>query len=971
MNILNYFHGSNAGYVLELYERYLEDPTSIDEKTRAYFEKSPPTLGALESAVNGTAMKSVNGPVVPQEAAAAVASTADDSVAKAIAVANLAQAIREYGHLDADSNPLFSLPSDPSLNLVIYGLKEDDLKDVTADAVGGPVAEDAPTAYEAIHALQEVYCGGIGYDYDHLRDPEIRAWLREAAESRRFRQAFDADGRNAIALLKRLVKVEGFEQFLHKTFVGKKRFSIEGLDMLVPVLDEIVMQSAKFDVQSIVIGMAHRGRLNVLAHVLNKDYVEILREFKDPLSDANTDAKGYLGQTGDVKYHKGAYRITPNSYGVSMAVKIAPNPSHLELVNPIVEGMARAAGTTADHAGEPSYDHQVSMPIQIHGDAAFAGQGTVSETLNFSDLGGYTTGGTVHIIANNQIGFTTNPIDGRGSLYASDLAKGFKMPIVHVNANDPIACLEVARLAVHYRNTFHKDFMIDLVGYRRYGHNEGDEPRFTQPMMYDIIDGLPTVREVWEKELIQRQFISQEEASGLVDKHFNRLQTAYDSLDLDQPSEEREEAVEVHSPEPGIAGRTETALPAERICELHQALVTLPDSFTINKRLNRVWKRRAAALDEYDAKDIDWGTAEMLAFASVLSEGVPIRLTGEDVKRGTFSHRHAVLFDDKTGVEHSPLKRFPQSTAAFEIHNSPLTESATIGFEYGYNIETPDRLVIWEAQFGDFVNGAQMMLDEYVSSGRAKWNQTPSLVLLLPHGYEGQGPDHSSARLERFLQMTAEKNMRVVNCTTAGQYYHVMRRQALLLKKDPLPLIVMAPKSLLRHPLAGSSLKEIAEGQFQPVIDDPDVAAADGYADVTRLILCSGKVYIDLISDDRRAENMWAAIARVEQLYPFPKSELIELSAKYPNLDEVIWLQEEPRNMGAYRFMQPRIGDILPYKDDAEAERVDFHYIGRQRYASPAEGSTNWHKVNQEKLVREAFTKAYVDEELRLKRLTS
>lgn len=968
MNILDYFHGSNAGYVLELYERYLEDPNSVDPKTRAYFEKSPPTAERSETPLT----TAVNG----QIATAAVPDTAvivgSQDVTKAIAVANLAQAIREYGHLDANSNPLYPLPSDPSLKLESYGLTEADLKQVTADAVGGPLVSSSNNAHEAIQQLRDIYCSGAGYDYDHLRNPEIRAWLRDAAESRRFRQAFDPDGQNAILLLKRLVKVETFEQFLHKTFVGKKRFSIEGLDMLVPVLDEIVMQSAKFAVQSIIIGMAHRGRLNVMAHVLNKDYLDILREFKDPLREMNADYyQGYLGQTGDVKYHKGAFRITPDSYGVSMAVKIAPNPSHLELVNPIVEGMARATDTDTSAPGAPKFNHQIAMPIQIHGDAAFGGQGTVAETLNFSDLEGYTTGGTIHIIANNQVGFTTNPKDSRGSLYASDLAKGFKMPIVHVNANDPVACLEVARLAVHYRNTFHKDFMIDLVGYRRYGHNEGDEPRFTQPMMYDLIDELPTVREIWGQELIQRGFITAEDMQAFIDRHWNRLQVSLDSLDTDEAGEEEFMAEDVHKTEPGIAKRTETAVPADQLKAIHQNLVNLPQNFTINSRLQRVWKRRASALDEYEEKNIDWGTAEMLAFATILSEGTPIRLTGEDVKRGTFSHRHAVLFDNKTGDEYSPLQTFEQSKAAFEVYNSPLTESATIGFEYGYNIERPERLVVWEAQFGDFVNGAQMMIDEYLSSGRAKWNQTPSLVLLLPHGYEGQGPDHSSARLERFLQLTAEKNMRVINCSTAAQYFHIMRRQALLLEKDPLPLIVMSPKSLLRHPMAACSLKDLVEGRWQPVIDDPDVETANSYEQITRLVLCSGKVYVDLISSDLRAENQWVSIARVEQLYPFPKAELIELFDKYPNLAEVIWLQEEPRNMGAYRFMQPRIGDILPHADEAEESHIAFHYIGRQRYASPAEGSTNWHKANQDKIVRDAFTKEYVDEELRLKQLTS
>lgn len=968
MNILDYFHGSNAGYVWELYEKYLQDPQLVDERTRAYFAQNPPPLlddpAPVLAATNGHVHVAAH---LPE--ALAADSTA---VTHAVGVANLAQAIREYGHLDAHSNPLYPPPSDPSLDVAFYNLAEVDLASVPASVVGGPIASQTRNAQDGIAQLREVYCGSIGYEYDHVRIPKEREWLRQAAESRQFRQAFDPDGDNAIRLLKRLTRVETFEQFLHKTFLGKKRFSIEGLDVLVPVLDEMVMQSAPYKVKSILIGMAHRGRLNVMAHVLNKPYSDILREFKDPLSDTNADAQGYLGQTGDVKYHKGAFRITPESYGTSMAVKIAPNPSHLELVNPVVEGMARAIGTDVDASGIPRFDHQRSMPVQIHGDASFAGQGTVSETLNFSDLVGYTTGGTIHIIANNQVGFTTLPKDTRGSLYASDLAKGFKIPIVHVNANDPVACLEVARLAVHYRNTFHKDFMIDLVGYRRFGHNEGDEPRFTQPQMYTIVDEMPTVRELWARELVARGFVTAEEADEMIRRHWGRMQEVYDNLDLETPNQ-HEEAQEhaAHQPEPGIAARTHTAVPAPDLRAIHQALMQFPEGFQINKRLQRVVKRRAEALNDEREPTIDWGTAEMLAFGAILAEGTAIRLTGEDVKRGTFSHRHAVFFERDSGEEYVPLQNFPQSRAAFEVHNSPLTENATIGFEYGYNIERPDRLVLWEGQFGDFVNGAQMMLDEYVSSGRAKWNQTPSLVLLLPHGYEGQGPDHSSARLERFLQMTAEKNMRVVNPTTAAQYFHVLRRQALLLEKDPLPLIVMSPKSLLRHPMAGSSLRELVDAHWYPVIDDPLIDEKGSHNEVKRLVLCSGKVYVDLMNSDLRGENLWVSIARVEQLYPFPKQELQNLFAKYRHLDEVIWLQEEPRNMGAYRFMQPRIGDILPYYPDGKHEHIAFKYIGRQRYASPAEGSATWHKINQTRIVRDAFRADYEDEELQMKRLTS
>lgn len=936
------FHGPNAGYIIELYARYQEDPNAVDAQAQALFAQwAPQEITPLQQ--NGVLQTVEISDVVPDNV----------QLGKAMAVANLAQAIREYGHLAANTNPLTPPTSDPSIDPNYHGLSAADLRQLPSSLVGGPIPEKTGNAYEAIDMLREVYCRGAGYDYDHLTNPEEREWLREAAESRRFRQAFDPDGDNAIRLLKRLIKIETFEQYLHKTFVGKKRFSIEGLDMMVPVLDEIIGRAIDLNVKSVLIGMAHRGRLNVLAHVLNKPYADILREFKDPISDIQINASGYLGKTGDVKYHKGARRSLRG-----LQINIAANPSHLELVNPVVSGMARAAGSKIDAPGAPFFDPDAALPIQIHGDAAFPGQGTVAETLNFANLGGFTNGGTIHIIANNQVGFTTNPNSSRSTRYASDLAKGFKIPIVHVNANDPITCLEVARLAIYYRQLFNKDFLIDLIGYRRFGHNEGDEPRFTQPVKYETVDSMPTVLEMWTDTLVKMGFITQEEKDGWVQQAFNRIQQTYESLDLETPEEDPTD--QVHRPEPGIAGRTPSAVPAEQLTGLHKALMTFPDHFNLHPRLKRVVRRRMEALDDPDAKTIDWGTAEQLALASILADGTPVRMTGEDIKRGTFSHRHAVYFDSENGADYTPLQALPQSEASFEIHNSPLTESAIIGFEYGYNTERPDCLVIWEAQFGDFINGAQMMIDEYVSSGRAKWNHTPSLVLLLPHGYEGQGPDHSSARLERFLQLTAEKNMRVVNCTTAAQYFHVLRRQALLLTRDPLPLIVMAPKSLLRHPMAASSLAELAADKFYPVIDDPDV----DHKKVKRLVLCSGKVYVDLISSDLRARNMDVAVARVEQLYPFPKEHLQALFERYPNVSEICWLQEEPRNMGAWRFMQPRLNDILPLKKGSKTKVVPLNYIGRRRYASPAEGSMNFHKIKQDRIVAGAFDLNYVDSEL-------
>lgn len=919
------FHGPNAGYVLDLYERYQSDPASVDAETRALFAQWTP-----DSAV------SANGNALPTPADRA-------DIATIVGAVNLAQALREYGHLAAAIDPLGRpAPGDPSLDFAFHGLREEYLHELPASLVGGPCGEKCDSAHESLADLRRVYCSSTGYDYDHLRIPAEREWLRDAAETGRFRPP--ATPVNGTALLERLTQVEVFEHFLHRTFPGKTRFSIEGLDVMVPMLDELVGAAVEQEISSLLIGMAHRGRLNVLAHVLNKPYAQMLAEFKDPLDVGTFNVRDYLGYTGDVKYHAGASRIVAEDTDLdgevtTVAVGMAPNPSHLEHVNPVVEGMARAAGTFVDQPGPPRFDHIVSLPVLIHGDAAFPGQGVVAETLNLSRLEGYHTGGTIHIIANNQLGFTTNPEDVRSTLYASDLAKGFKIPIVHVNADDPVACIEAARLAAAYRHKFQKDFLIDLVGYRRYGHNEGDEPRFTQPEMYQIIDKHPTVRELWAERLAEAGEMGGEEAQSVYDRQMGELQALYDKL---QPEEELPEPA-LSPPPPGAAKQIDTSLPLARLDELQAALLKAPEGFTIHSRLQRVFSRRVDAFADPDAPAVDWSHAEQLALASILAEGIAVRLTGEDAERGTFSHRHAVLHDPESGAICIPLQIFSQAQAAFEIVNSPLTEAATIGFEYGYNIQAPERLVIWEAQYGDFINVAQSMLDEFVTSGRAKWEQTPSLVLLLPHGYEGAGPDHSTGRLERFLQSAAETNLRVAYPTTAAQYFHLLRRQALLLKTDPLPLVVMTPKSLLRHRLSASAPAELAQGRWQPVMDDPD---ADPES-VKRLILCAGKVAIDLL--DQLAEKRSAlAIVRVEQLYPFPTAEIEEIFARYSSAQEVVWVQEEPANMGAWDFVYPHLHDLLEH-------RLPLGYVGRPDRSSPAEGSSAWHAVNQKALIEEAL----------------
>jgi 2-oxoglutarate dehydrogenase E1 component len=908
---LEQFPGVNAGYVLELYEKYLQNPDSVDPSTREAFANWTPT-----------------------ETAAAPSGGPGTDIRVVVGAANLAESIRRYGHLAARIDPLGSTPpGDPSLSPRAHGISDDDLRRLPASLVGGPVAESSANAYEAIEKLRRVYCSTTGFDIAQVFVPEEREWLRQAAESGRFLPPMDP--KSAISLLDRITQVETFERFLQRTFPGKTRFSVEGLDMLVPVLDEIICGAADRGVRQAIIGMAHRGRLNVLAHILQKPYSQILAEFKDPIGSS---ARINTGWMGDVKYHAGARTSAPRG---QMYVTMPPNPSHLEAVNPVVVGMARAAGTVTEGSGEPRFDGRRTLPVLIHGDAAFPGQGIVAETLNLSRLKGYDTDGTIHIIANNQVGFTATPSESYSTSYASGLARGFKIPIVHVNADDPVACLEAARLAWEYRARFRRDFLIDLVGYRRHGHNEGDEPSFTQPLMYRRVAERPTVRELFAASLVQQNTATTEQVEQLTKKHWTALEKAFESL----KPEEDFVAPFVEAVPVGIAGQTKTGVPLDRLAEINAALQADPPDFTFAKKLERGRDRRKAALANPDERTIDWAIAEELALATILADGTPIRLTGEDVERGTFSHRHAVYHDAQNGREFVPLQVFPQAKAPLEIRNSPLSENGAIGFEFGYNIQEPDRLVIWEAQYGDFINGAQVMLDQFVTSGRAKWGLQPSLVFLLPHGYEGQGPEHSSARPERFLEAAANINLRLVNCTTAAQYFHLLRRQAALLRKDPLPLFVLTPKSLLRHPAVASTPRELEHGRFQSVLDDETVKSP---ANVKRLILCSGKVYVDLISSERREATPEVAICRLEQLYPFPGIALREVFDRYPALHEVVWLQEEPENMGAWGFVRPLVEEML-------AGSGPLRYIGRPRSASPSEGSAAWHQVNQKELVERAF----------------
>lgn len=936
MSDLRAFFGPNAGYVLELYDRYLADPHSVDDESRAFFA----TLNPAEVAVA----------LAPARASAATAAPANIDVNRVVGAAALAQAIREYGHLAASIEPLgTALPGAPELDPGFHGIAEADLAVLPASVVGGPSAAGVATAAEAIARLRSTYMGTAGFDFDHIQVAAERLWLSDAVESRRFSTPLEAATKKA--LLRRLTEVEAFERFLHQTYLGAKRFSIEGNDVLVPILDEVVHGAAESGTREIVIGMAHRGRLNVMTHVLGKPYAAIIAAFEGKKKQAVTGASKHLtggdyadDSTGDVKYHLGA-RLLRGAQGMTVEVPLvlAPNPSHLEAVNPVVEGMVRASQDKTDRPGAPERDPHASVAIALHGDAAFPGQGVVAETLNLASLRGYTTGGTIHIIVNNQIGFTTDPHDSRSTLYASDLAKGFEIPIVHVNADDPEACLMATRMAMAYREAFGKDFLIDLVGYRRWGHNEGDEPLFTQPQLYERIGKHPTVRQRWADRLAAEGVITADEGATMLKEAMDHLAGVRRSV-TDGTAKVEEEQIA-----PSPRREVDTAVPIDQLRRHHDAIHALPDGFTLSPKLARQWERRAAILDTPDGK-LDWAHAETLAYAAIIADGIPVRLTGQDAERGTFSQRHLVLHDPRSNDTHAPLQHLPDAKASFSVYNSPLSENAALGFEYGYSVHKPGCLVLWEGQFGDFSNGAQIIIDQFIVAARSKWGQEPALVLLLPHGYEGQGPEHSSARLERYLQLAALDNIRVANVTSAAQYFHLLRRQAALLSLDPRPLIVMTPKSLLRNPMASSPIEDLASGTFMPVVDDPFAAGRE--SEITRLVLCSGKVAIDLEASSLRAESPGVAIARIEQLAPFQNSAIKAVIARYPNVTDLVWLQEEPRNMGAWNYMDGRLRDLVRDRG------LEPRYIGRIERSSPAEGSLDLHLDEQRRIVEEAFANA-------------
>jgi 2-oxoglutarate dehydrogenase E1 component len=926
------FHGPNQGYVEELYEMFLQDPDSVDADIREYFEQNSELQSSFSNESN--------------EVISAV--KAAGSPAKIAAALRYADYIRSYGHLSANIYPLQFGSKDPQLeDYEKWGLTEADLMDMPVELVCPSAPSSIKNGKEAFRFLQKVYSDTIAYEFEHVNEMAEKEWLRQKVESGELISKVENERKTS--LYERLTEVEDFEKYLHRTFVGQKRFSIEGLDSMVPLLDEVISGAVNNGVETINIGMAHRGRLNVLAHVLGKPYEMIFAEFQHAPNKELVPSEGSIGinfgWTGDVKYHLGLDRKIKSDNTANARLTLANNPSHLEFAGAVVEGFTRAAQDDRNEPGYAKYDPVKAMAILIHGDAAFPGQGIVAETLNLSRLHGYKTGGTIHVIANNTIGFTTESMDSRSTRYASDLAKGYEIPIIHVNADDPEACLMAARLAFEYRSTFGKDFLIDLIGYRRFGHNEMDEPMTTNPEMYVLVHKHPTVKKIYGDKLVNQGAMSEETRTEIEQKVSARLTEAYEKV----PKKEKEVTNEPDIPdvvEMGIP-QIETGVPIEVLRKINSDLLNWPEGFNVFNKLEKILQRRKDAFSE-DGK-IDWGLAETLAFASIIKDGTPVRLTGQDSERGTFAQRNIVLHDSETGEQFSPLHILPGARASFSIHNSPLSEAAVVGFEYGYNVFAPETLVLWEAQYGDFANAAQVLFDQFVAAGRAKWGQKSGLVMLLPHGYEGQGPEHSSGRVERFLTLAAENNWTVANLSSAAQYFHILRRQAAILRQEAVrPLVLMTPKSLLRNTTVAADPQQLAEGSFKPIIEQPGLGGQP--ENVERVVLCTGKVSIDIAEKIQPEEHGWLHVLRIEEIYPFPLEQLKEKLGRYPNLKEIVWVQEEPKNMGAWTFVEPRINEAAP-------NGLEASYIGRRRRSSPAEGDPNIHKLEQARIINGALTR--------------
>ncbi len=934
--------GAESGSFLRRIEELLQGEDEFYESVASDLDVEPSTV------TNAHPASASSAPLATATAATPASPTpaqADGEMLQAVqAATSLLKAYRTHGHLAARLDPLGADPrGDPAIQPENLNLTPELMGQIPADILR--IGVEGETLLEALPRMREAYCGTVGYQFEHLSSHQQRTWLREMVETGWHRKPFDAEEKSR--LLFRLIDVFGFERYLEKAYLGQKMFSIEGLDVVVPMLDEVFEMAHSEGAHECVIGMAHRGRLSVLAHNLGRPVDSIFAEFEGAKAIEAVKAVAAIphGGTGDVKYHYGHNGTYTTTDGEQIDVRLYPNPSHLEFVDPVVTGAARAAQTNHEGA-KIEVDHNAAVPILLHGDAAFPGQGVVAETFNLQSLPGYATGGTIHIIQNNQIGFTTEPEEGRSTPYAADMAKGFNVPIMHVNADDPEGAVGAVRLAMAYRQRWARDVVIDVIGYRRFGHNETDEPAYTQPLMAARIREHRPVSEIYAQALVEEGTVSAEDVETKRSERQSRLGTSHKELKSKIERGEYEDPTGTgtgtgeldRTASPEVA----TAVDEKTLRRFNEELLKVPDSFTIHRKLRKPLMRRTDALEE---GGIEFAHAEALAFAALLAEGVHVRLTGQDTERGTFSNRHLVLHDEKTGLRYAPIQHLSESKAPFELHNSPLSEQACLGFEYGYSAASPDSLVLWEAQFGDFGNSAQVIIDSFIASAEAKWGQTTRLTLLLPHGYEGSGPEHSSARIERFIQLAAEGSIRIANPTTAAQYFHLLRRQAKVAKARPM--VVFTPKGLLRLPRAASKLEDLTSGQFNRVLDDPD--AGDRRDKVERLVLCSGKIYYDIDANEKRAQAENVAIARVELLYPFAKEEISELISHYPNLTEITWVQEEPRNMGAWSVMSRRLPELIP-------EGIAFRYVGRPPRAAPGEGYAAAHAREQERIVLTALT---------------
>ncbi|MCO5114013.1 MAG: 2-oxoglutarate dehydrogenase E1 component [Bdellovibrionaceae bacterium] len=903
-----YMNRSNLEYVEALMEQYKADPDSVDPVWQKFFE-------GVEFAQGRPTYSEHSGPIDFSENS------------PELGVYELIQAYRDYGHLKANLDPL-GLQKRKTTFLDFKRFRLDEIDTNKQFDMGGIVGLKKQTLSQIIDHLEKWYCGTLAIQVAEC-NPEVREWFTKEIEKSEF-QLSKEQKQN---LLKQLTRTETLEKFLHTRYVGTKRFSIEGCDSLIPALEYLCEKGASLGVEGVTIGMAHRGRINVLANFMEKALKYIFAEF-----DGHMGSSPELGYDADVKYHLGYNSIKKTKNG-DVRISLAFNPSHLEAVNPVVLGIVRAQQRFLKDTAE----RKKVVPVLIHGDAAVIGQGVVSETFQLSQLKGYTVGGTIHIVMNNQVGFTTSPSDARSTEYCSDIAKSIKAPIILVNGDDVEACVRAMDMAVRFRQQFKQDVVIEIVGYRRFGHNEGDEPAFTQPKMYDVIKKHPTTFEIYKNKLNDEGLFDAKDAKSFYDEKMDNLQKVLDEVRAEPPEVKPLPLTEFwegfkRGTAKDFSAPVKTATSKKTLEKVLKSLVHPPAEFNLHPKVKRLLKARE---EMWQNGNMEWGLVELLAYGSLVVEGTSVRLTGQDCIRGTFTHRHSEYFDTQTGAPYSPLKNL-NPEKEFCVYNSSLSEYAVLGFEYGNSIQDPTFLTIWEAQFGDFANGAQIIIDQFISSGEAKWHQMNGLVLLLPHGYEGQGPEHSSARLERFLQLCAQYNMQVCNFTLPHQLFHAMRRQV---KRDfRKPLVVMSPKYLLRHPKAVSKVEDLTEGRFMEVLDDPRSLKKDK---VKRLVLCSGKIYFDLEASDLLSEEV--ALVRIEQLYPYPDSQVAEVIKSYPNLREIIWAQEEPQNMGAYSFIMPRIRQSLQAIKKAD---LPVYYVGRIDRASPATGSPSLHKKEQEEIIQ-------------------